>query len=268
MKYAKRLGYYDGVNPVQDTSVNPNAPEAVDGYAYSFDEISSILAVLPEPAATVFFVASFTGLRRGEIEGLEWPDYRDGALWVTRSIWNGTVNEPKTRKSAAPVPVIAQLAQRLELHRLRYGNPQTGPMFQNSIGQRLCLNNILNRAVLPALNRCKQCGKSKGKPHAEQDHVWMRNPNLPQWHGWHAARRGLGSNLYRFGVSEKVIQAILRHSNVTTTMDYYIKSNSSDVVTAMAELGENYAAQTAVQTVRDSDGTLKADTGAMPGSVN
>ena len=27
---------------------------------------------------------------------------------------------------------------------------------------------------------------------------------LPEWHGWHAARRGLGSNLYRLGVPDMV----------------------------------------------------------------
>ena len=48
---------------------------------------------------------------------------------------------------------------------------------------------------------------------------------LGEWGGWHAARRGLGSNLYRLGcVSEKVIQRILRHANVSTTATYYIKT--------------------------------------------
>ena len=37
---------------------------------------------------------------------------------------------------------------------------------------------------------------------------------LPEWHGWHAARRGLGTNLYRLGVPEKTIQA-LRYANVS-----------------------------------------------------
>ena len=32
--------------------------------------------------------------------------------------------------------------------------------------------------------------------------------------------RGLGTNLYRLGVSDKVIQAILRHSNVNVTLGY------------------------------------------------
>lgn len=31
---------------------------------------------------------------------------------------------------------------------------------------------------------------------------------LPEWHGWHAVRRGLGSNLYRLGVPDMVIQRI------------------------------------------------------------
>lgn len=30
---------------------------------------------------------------------------------------------------------------------------------------------------------------------------------------WQAARRGLGTNLYRLGVPEKTIHAILRHAN-------------------------------------------------------
>src|SRR5437762_8575830 len=46
---------------------------------------------------------------------------------------------------------------------------------------------------------------------------YKRDARLPEWHGWHAARRGLGSNLYHLGTPEKVIQRILRHANVSTT---------------------------------------------------
>ena len=74
------------------------------------------------------------------------------------------------------------------------------------------------------------------------------------------ARRGLGSNLYRLGVPDKVIQAILRHSNVNVTLAYYVKSASSDVMAAMVKFEENLA----VQSLKDSNGTLKADSGAAP----
>ena len=36
-----------------------------------------------------------------------------------------------------------------------------------------------------------------------------------EWHGWHAFRRGLATNLYRLGVLDKTIQAILRHANLS-----------------------------------------------------
>lgn len=170
--------------------------------------------MLPEIAATAFAVAAFTGLRRGEIQGLLWENFRDGELYVSRSIWNGRVNDPKTRKGRAPVPVIRQLATRLEMHRLRCSNPKEGPIFANASNKPASLVNMTNREIVPALN----------------------DAGLPEWHGWHACRRGLGSNLYRLGVPDMVIQRILRHANVSTTQGYYIKTAADDVRGAMEKL--------------------------------
>jgi integrase len=261
---AKRLGYFDGVNPAQGTSVNPHAREAEETYAYSLEEINSMLTIFPETASTAFAVAAFAGLRRGEIEGLEWPDYHDGALWVSRSIWNGRELPTKTKKSKAPVPVIRQLADRLELHRLRCGNPSSGPIFGTELRTRISISNLLNRQMLPALNRCQHCGLPNDKMHLKQNHQYERDARLPIWHGWHAARRGLGTNLYRLGVPDKVIQAILRHSNVNVTLAYYIKPQTPDVIAAMGK----FEAELAAHNFRDSDGTVKQALGAMPKTVN
>lgn len=67
-------------------------------------------------------------------------------------------------------------------------------------------------------------------------HPYQRDESIPQWHGWHAARRGLGSNLYRLGVPDKVIQRILRHAHVSTTLSYFVKSKPQDALDAMAKL--------------------------------
>jgi integrase len=48
------------------------------------------------------------------------------------------------------------------------------------------------------------------------------------WHGWHACRRGLATNLHRLGVADIVIQAILRHSNVEVTREAYIDRDALD----------------------------------------
>jgi len=264
---AKQQGYYDLVNPVQGSAIDPRAPEPGETYAYSLEEIQKILSVLPAPADTAFAVAAFAGLRHAEIQGLEWPDYHDNELHVSRSVWNNHVNEPKTRKSKAAVPIIRELAQRLDMHRLRCGDPQAGPIFANSLGHRLNLNNLLARTMLPALNRCRNCGVSETK-HSRRDHDYERDARIPTWEGWHACRRGLASNLNRLGVDDSIIQRMLRHSNVNVTQSYYIKTTSDDVRSAMGKFEETYASKTAIQSLRDSDGTLRTDTGAMPGPVN
>ena len=56
------------------------------------------------------------------------------------------------------------------------------------------------------------------------------------WYGWHAFRRGLATNLHRLGVSDKVIQQILRHANVTTTINIYVKMVTQDAEEAMKKL--------------------------------
>lgn len=232
---AKQQDYFQGENPVRDAAVSPNATEAQETYAYSLEEIQTILSLLPEPAATAFAVAAFMGLRHGEIQGLLWENYRDGELFVSRSIWNGRVSDPKTRKGRAPVPVIRPLADRLEMHRLRTGNRKVGPIFANSVGKPLSLGSVVNRTILPALNRCEHCGNTEAD-HEKATHHFERDERIPKWHGWHAARRGLGSNLYRLGVPDIVIQRILRHANVSTTATYYIKTAADDVRSAMAKL--------------------------------
>jgi integrase len=45
-----------------------------------------------------------------------------------------------------------------------------------------------------------------------------------EWKGWHAFRRGLGTNLADLGVQPATVAAILRHSDVKTTIGFYQKS--------------------------------------------
>jgi hypothetical protein len=51
-----------------------------------------------------------------------------------------------------------------------------------------------------------------------------------------AARRGLGTDRYGWGLPEKTIPATLRYANLSTTNPYYIKSAAEDRRAAMAKL--------------------------------
>ena len=121
---------------------------------------------------------------------------------------------------------------------MRNANRLEGPMFPNSKGKKpVCLNNLLGRQILPALRRCEHCGKAQGE-HNQSTQPFKLDEKFPKWRGWHAARRGLGSNLYALGIPEKVIQQILRHANVSTTATYYIKTVPAQVTDAMEKLQE------------------------------
>ena len=107
-RHAIQQGYLKSANPIREAAI-PKAPEGDETYAYSLSEVMMMLRLLPDPARTIVAVAAFAGLRRSEIRGLEWPDYNGQEIKVMRSVWKSVVDQPKTRKSKAPVPVIAPL---------------------------------------------------------------------------------------------------------------------------------------------------------------
>jgi hypothetical protein len=65
---------------------------------------------------------------------------------------------------------------------------------------------------------------------------------------------GSGSNLYRLGVSDMVIQRILRPANVSTTATYYIRTAADDVRSAMAKLESQITVGSSG--LSDTNGTL------------
>jgi integrase len=232
-RHAIQQGYITGANPIREASI-PNAPEGDETYAYSLHEELAMLRLFPEPARSIVGVAAFTGLGRSEIRGQMWEHYTGDALKVTRSVWESFVNEPKTRKRKAPVPVILPLRRLLDQYRLSVGSPTAGVMFATMKGTPLSLNNVLNRQILPVLNACVHCGDMPAVHDA--NHRYERDPARPMWHGWHAFRRGLATNLHDLGVNDKTTQAILRHANVAVTQAAYIKTLPAQSIAAMQQL--------------------------------
>ena len=109
--HAKNEGAFDGANHVQGTRIPNNAREPAETYAYNLAQICRILEFLPLLSGAVVATAAFAGLRSGELRGLEWTDYSGDALNVKRSVWRTLVNQPKTRASAKPVPVISTVGR-------------------------------------------------------------------------------------------------------------------------------------------------------------
>jgi integrase len=231
--HAIRNDYYTGGNPVTEAKIPAKIGGAGETHAYSLEEVLMMMDATPEPARTLIAVASFTALRRGELRGLRWEDYRNGEIHVSRSIWNGHETDPKTVESKNAVPVISKLATILAEHRKGQGNPISGWIFPNGAGKAADPNNVLRRVILPALSVCGVCSKTEEEHTSETHHAYQRNTVLPEWGGWHAFRRGVATNLNRLGVPDKIIQRVLRHSDVAVTQAAYIKPEDKDSKAAM-----------------------------------
>jgi integrase len=140
-------------------------------------------------------------------------------LHVKRTVWRTTVGPTKTEDSEGVVPVLPLLQKVLEKH--RNGAADDAYIFAGERrGAPLNLANLARRVIVPA---------------------FKKNPQHKlEWHGWHAFRRGLASNLYELGVQPKVIQAILRHGDIGTTLAYYVQTPAEESREALRQIEDAF----------------------------
>ena len=213
-RYAIRQSLYSRANPVREAKLPRGLKRMAETYAYSLAEVQAMLKVLPEPAKTVVMAAAFSGFRHSELRGLRWEDYTGETIKVQRSVWGKHIGDTKTEASRAEVDVIAPLRKALDAHRKRTESTNVaGYIFEGGTGKPLVLVNLARREIRPKLDKAKI-----------------------EWHGWHAFRRGLSTNLHELGVDDITIQRICRHDDVATTQRHYIKTRDKRTVAAMQKL--------------------------------
>jgi hypothetical protein len=111
-------------------AVLPKGKPASETYAYSLEEITQMLNVLPEPAATIVAVAAFTDVRKGELRGFLWENYDGEQVLISQSFWRACTGakdptEQSTGSSHRPTCSTAGLApSRVWQSSERIGVPQ------------------------------------------------------------------------------------------------------------------------------------------------
>jgi integrase len=240
-KYARQMGYLDSENPMRDTKC-AGRPQKFVSEICSPDETKRMMDALPEPASTIVALAAMSGLRHSEIRGLRWADYdeENGLLHIRRSVWRTTIQETKTESSEDSVPVLPVLRLLLFKHRERVKpSSQEQYIFAGKRrGTPLNLANLVRRVIIPTIEKCLVCRKPKSK-HEEENHEFRLDESL-RWKGWHAFRRGLATMLYSADVSPKVIAAILRHSDIGTTLSYYVKPPSEEIKQGLEKINPQF----------------------------
>ena len=166
-----------------------------------------------DPVATLSQILLLTGLRRGEGLGLKWEDinFKEKTLSVRRAIIRGDkeliVTTPKNKTSIREV-ALPQKAISILRSQKKYQAEQKkklGSLYKN----RGFVFTIDGNPIHPDAVR-------KGL------HRLLNAVGAPLVHV-HALRHSYASLLFELGEDSKVIQSILGHSSIKTTLDIYVR---------------------------------------------
>jgi len=171
------------------------------------DRVIRLLAAAKDDRLEALYVlAVTTGLRQGELLGLQWEDLDlPGAVLHVRHTLhelNGRlwIGEPKTRRARRQVDLSMIAVVALQNHRqsMLIEGRLDGLIFCDTQGGPLRKSNLLRRSFLPLLKRAK----------------------LPPIR-FHDLRHTAATLLLAQGVHPKIVQERLGHSQVSLTLDTY-----------------------------------------------
>jgi integrase len=174
-----------------------------------------LVALIPEPYATMIFVAIYTGLRVSELIGLRWEDIGTDTITVDERCSRGDWGQPKSESSNATIAVPCCVIERInsligKTVRVKAGRAtrtynlvkshQPHDLVFQSVkdGRPMRDNNILTRFIKPA-------GRKLGL----------------EFVNWRCLRTSHATWLKMAGADVKDAQAQMRHSRASTTLDIY-----------------------------------------------
>jgi integrase len=230
-KLAKQQGFLDSMNPVRDAGIPKAAKAGKPTHAYAPQEVQAMLEAVDGVPRLAIGLMFFAGLRPSEARGLKWSDYdsKTKTLHIVRSMWRGHVAECKTASSVGDVPVPGVLADLLD------EAPRVSEhILTSAAGMPVDLHNFASRVIRPALGKCAECKKPKHKANGHE-----YKPVI-EWRGFYALRRGCATLATSLD-SALAAKSLLRHSNVATTSQYYIKSVPADALRAVHKIDELFA---------------------------
>ena len=200
-------------------------------------QFDQLLTLIPEPYASMVYVAIYTGLRVSELAGLRWNDIHANGITIDERFCRGDWGAPKSEASNATIAVNPCVVTRI--HRLKLltvevkgGGPRNKAIRKYKVvkscnpddlvfqsvrdGKPIRDNNILSRFIKPV----------------------ARTMGLP-WVNWRCLRTSHAVWLKLAGADVKDAQGQMRHSRASTTLDIYqqfVPESQQKVVAKLSSL--------------------------------
>jgi len=200
-------------NPVRKTRLPRRGPRK-EKAIIAPEKIRELLDALPEPSQSLARLLVFTGLRIGELLALRWRDVdlESGVLRVTRSVYEGHFDEPKTARSRRSVPLGARSIEILLARKPAAVDPED-LIFSTRSGTAFERHNLSHKQLRPACKRLGLAGIS-----------------------WHWLRHANATLLDAVGTPLGTVQALLGHSSAEITREIYLHSLPADARAAVQKV--------------------------------
>jgi integrase len=202
-------------NPARDVDL-PHRPTADDSEddevkAMTREELSTLLASLPEKWSLFFWLLAVTGLRISEAVGLQWRHVElegdSPHVKVRRGVVRGELGPPKSRYARRDVPIDRALAAALHERRRETEWPGDEDLvWSASNGQFLHVGNLRRRVLLPAREQARL-----------------------EWVGFHAFRHTCATLLFAEGRNAVQVQRWLGHHSPAFTLATYVHLLDGDL---------------------------------------
>lgn len=221
---AKSWGYVTEGMSLKSLALPPREARSIARY-FTAEEVRRIIAAAPEPYATLYAVAAMTGMRAGELLGLKVSDldFARGLIFVSRSLWNGKLQSVKSATSVRALPIPASLAQRLRIYLKTWRPNRDELLFTTRIGTPMDASKVTQRKLQPLLARLKI-----------------------ERAGLHAMRHTCASLLVEQGISMRIAQQQLGHSDPRITLAVYSHVIGDSHREAVEKMASAYALLDAV----------------------
>ncbi len=203
-------------NPVRNVKL-PHARLAPPQPYMTPEQVRQLVFALRKPYRTIVLTAVLTGLRPSELFGLYWSDldFEKQTMQISRSYYMGEFGLPKTNNSRRTPLIPAVLGVALKTHREHSRRKTSELVFSTRGGKPIDPSRVLRKAVYPVLAK-------------------LEMPRV----GWRAFRHTVATLLQQLGVSAKVAQDQLGHSNPTTTLALYTHALPEAQKAAVSQLAE------------------------------
>lgn len=202
-------------NPMEEIQLPPGKKGRRTKPHISPEQFDELVNLIPEPYASMVYVAIFTGLRVSELIGLRWHDIGFDSIIIDERYCRGDWSEPKSEASSATIGVDRHVIERIHRLKLLTVEVRAGRatrkykivkssapddlVFQSvKDGKPMRDNNVLTRFLKPAARK-----------------IGLGFVN------WRSLRTSRATWMIEAGANPKDVQGQMRHSRIQTTLDIY-----------------------------------------------